>query len=272
MGPSESAEPGRNLARFAAFVAMIVGVFVLAAWWLDMEQVTYLVPGWPRMVRLTALGFILSGVALWLACTSYARATMACAALVGALGLVYLLVNGSYLNVYLDQLTLAEIPPAVDGMSASRMAPITAFGFLALGLSLLLAVPRRTALLHQALAIVALLVGWIGLARFAFGGDPLFVYSDMAVHTALLFPLLAAGALTLRPDAGIAALLISDGVGGGMARRLLPAAVVVPLAAGALAIYYERRATFGFETAVALFALLSMMVFVAFVWINAARG
>ena len=272
MGPSESAEPGRNLARFAAFVAMIVGVFVLAGWALDLEQVTYLVPGWPRMVRLTALCFILSGAALWLACAGYARLAMTGAVLVAALGAMLLLVHGSYINVYLDQLTFADIPPAVDGMSASRMAPATALGFVTLGLSLLFAMPRRTALLHQGLAVAALLVGWIGFARFVFGGEPLFAFSDMAVHTALMFLLVAAGALTLRPDAGIAALLISDGVGGGMARRLLPAAVVVPLVAGALAIYYERRATFGFESAVALFALLSMLVFVAFVWINAARG
>jgi PAS domain S-box-containing protein len=272
MGPSESAEPGRNLARFAAFVAMIVGVFVLAGWTFDLEQVTFLVPGWPRMVRLTALCFILSGATLWLACAGYARLTKAGAALIAALGAAVLLVHGSYINVYLDQLTFENIPPAVDGMSAARMAPATAIGFATLGLSLLFAMPRRTALLHQGLAVAALLVGWIGIARFVFGGEPLFAFSDMAVHTALMFLLVAAGTLTLRTDAGIAALLISDGVGGGMARRLLPAAVVVPLVAGALAIYYERRATFGFESAVALFALVSMLVFVAFVWINAARG
>ena len=67
-------------------------------------------------------------------------------------------------------------------------------------------------------------------------------------------------------------LLASDGVGGGMARRLLPAAFIVPLVAGALTIHYERRATFSFEAAVAIFALASMIAFVAFVWINAARG
>ena len=118
----------------------------------------------------------------------------------------------------------------------------------------------------------ALLVGWLGLSRYVFGGETLFAFADMAVHTALLILLLCAGALTLRTDAGIAALLASDGVGGGMARRLLPAAVIVPLVAGALTVHYERRATFSFEAAVAVFALLSIIAFVAFVWINAARG
>ena len=72
-------------------------------------------------------------------------------------------------------------------MSAPRMAPATAFGFLVLGLSLLFAVPRRSALLHQALAVAGLLIGWVGLSRFVFGGEALFPFADMAVHTAILF-------------------------------------------------------------------------------------
>jgi PAS domain S-box-containing protein len=272
MGISESADPGRSLARFAAFVALIVGVFVLAGWSLGMEQLTNIVPGWPRMVRLTAVGFMLAGASLWMACSGATRTSMGVAGAIAMLGTVMVLVHGSYWDVYLDQLSLGPIPAAVDGMPPPRMAPATAFGFQLLGLSLLFAGPRRSALLHQALAVAGLLVGWAGLSRFVFGGEPLFAFSDMAIHTALLFLLSCAGALTLRTDVGIAALLVSDGVGGAMARRLLPAAIVIPLAAGALTVHYERRATFGFEAAVAVFALLSMIVFVAFVWVNAARA
>src|SRR5688572_12013399 len=255
MGISESADPGRSLARFAAFVALIVGVFVLAGWSLDMEQLTHIVPGWPRMVRLTAVGFVLAGASLWMACSGARRTSMGVAGAIAMLGTVMLLAHGSYWDVYFDQLSLGPIPPAVDGMPPPRMAPATAFGFQLLGLSLLFAGPRRSALLHQTLAVAGLLVGWAGLSRFVFGGEPLFAFSDMAIHTALLFLLSCAGVLTLRTDAGIAALLVSDGVGGAMARRLLPAAIFIPLVAGALTVYYERRATFGFEAAVAVFAL-----------------
>src|SRR3954468_14349364 len=219
MGSLESADSSRNFARFAAFVALVVGCFVLAAWQLDMETLTNFVPGWPRMVRLTALGFILSGASLWLASVGAARSSMVFAAIVAASGTLVLIAQGSYWNVYLDDLSLAPVPAALDGMSAPRMAPATAFGFLMLGLSLLFAVPRRSALLHQALAIAGVLTGWVGLSRFVFGGDPLFPFAEMAVHTAVLFLLTSAGVLTLRTDAGIAALLVSDGVGGAMARR-----------------------------------------------------
>jgi PAS domain S-box-containing protein len=272
MGPSESADSSRNFARFAAFVALIIGSFVLAAWSLDLETLTNIVPGWPRMVRLTALGFILCGASLWLATAGLARWSMALGGIAAASGTIVLIAYGSYWNVYFDNLSLAAVPAAVEGMSPPRMAPATALGFQLLGLSLLFAAPRRSVLLHQGLAIAVLLVGWMGLSRFVFGGDPLFAMADRAVHTALLFLLIGTGVLTLRRDAGIAALLGSDGVGGAMARRLLPAAVVVPLAAGALSVYYERRAAFSSEIAIALLALVSTIVFVAFVWVNAARA
>ncbi len=188
------------------------------------------------------------------------------------MGLLILVRNVIGWNAHLEQFSLASIPAAVDQQPAVRMAPATAAALLLFGLSLIFSLRLRTALLHQGLAIAALLLGWLGISRYLFGGEALFAVADMSVHAASLILLLCAGALTLRTDAGIAALLASDGVGGGIARRLLPAAVIVPLVAGALTIHYERRATFSFEAAVAVFALASMIAFVAFVWINAARG
>src|SRR4051812_43481491 len=140
MGPSESADSSRNFARFAAFVALVVGCFVLAGWQLDMETLTNLVPGWPRMVRLTALCFLLSGASLWLATVGAARSSMVFGALVAACGLLMSIAQGSYWNVYLDNLSIGPVPAAPEGLSAPRMAPATAFGFLVLGLSLLFSV------------------------------------------------------------------------------------------------------------------------------------
>ena len=67
MGSPESAEQSRYFAQFAAFVALSFGLFVLAGWAFDMEQLTNIVPSWPKMVKLTALSFVLAGVSLWLA-------------------------------------------------------------------------------------------------------------------------------------------------------------------------------------------------------------
>jgi PAS domain S-box-containing protein len=267
-----SADSSRFLARFAAFVAVIIGVFVLMGWWLDMEPLTNIVAAWPRMARLSALTFILAGVALWLLTAGAARTALGFAGAVTAIGLLVLLTRMAGSQSPVEDGLLALVPSTVPGQETVRTAPATAMAFLLYGASLIFAVPRRTGMLHQSLAIGVFLVGWVGLARYLFGGESLFGFADMAIHTALLLLLLSSAAMTLRTDVGISALLASDGVGGGIARRLLPAAFVVPLFAGMLTVHYERRATFGFEAAVAVFALCSVVAFVAFIWLNAARG
>jgi len=268
-----SSDSSRFLARFAAFVAIIVGVFVLMGWWLDMEPLTNIVPGWPRMARLSAITFILAGIALWLASRGRTRPTCVVGALVAVIGFAGLLEQATGWRSPHEDWLLTLVPSRIAGHDLVRMAAPTSLAFLLLGTSLLLALFPRTGKLHQALAIGGFLVGWVGLSRYLFGGgDSLFGFADMAVHTALLILLLSAAALTLRTDVGIAELLASDGVGGGIARRLLPAAFIVPLIAGMLTVHYERRATFSFEAAVAVFALCSVVAFVAFIWINATRG
>ena len=269
---TDTAASSRFFSRFAAFVALTVGLFVIVGWTLGLEQLTNIVPHWPRMALLTAVTFLLGGITLWLAIVNAARAALAGAALVFAIGVVILVRDLVGSTAHLEQFSTEPMNLATQGLAPARMSPATALGFTLLGLSLALSLPRRSALLHQALAIGGVLIGWVGFSRYVFGGESLFVVANMAVHTALLLILLCAGTLSLRTDAGLAALLVSDGVGGGMARRLLPAAVLVPLIAGAFTIHYEHRSTFSFEAAVSVFALLSVIVFVAFVWINAARG
>ena len=268
----ESAEPSRNLAQFVAFVALAVGLFVLAGWAFGMDQLTNIVPTWPRVVRLTALAFILSGFALWLATIQKRVPAIIAAGLLTAIGAIVLVKYATGWDVYLDQLSLAQMPQVLDGNTPPRMAPASALAFFLLGASLLFAQRPRGALIHQGLAVVGMVLGWLGLSRYMFGGEPLFPFADMAVHTATLLLMLTGATLTLRPDAGVARLLASGGVGGAMARRLLPAAIIVPLLAGSLTLYFERHHTLSFATAVAFFALASVVVFVAFVWINAARG
>ncbi|HEU5134401.1 MAG TPA: PAS domain S-box protein [Steroidobacteraceae bacterium] len=272
MAVPESAEPSRNLAQFVAFVALVVGLFVLAGWTFDMEQITNIVPTWPKMVRLTALAFILAGVALWLATIEARKPAIIAAGAVTAIGAFVLLRYATGWGPYLDQLSFAQMPEVIDGHTPPRMAMATALAFLLLGASLLFAQQPRGALTHQALAVGGMLIAWLGLSRYLFGGEPLLPFADMAVHTTVLMLMLTGAALTLRPDAGIARLMASGGVGGAMARRLIPAAILVPLLAGSLTLYVERRGILSFETSIALFALSSAVVFLAFVWVNAWRG
>ncbi|HEU4778551.1 MAG TPA: PAS domain S-box protein [Steroidobacteraceae bacterium] len=272
MSITERAESSQFFAQFAAFVALAAGVFVFAGWTLDLEPLTNLVPGWPRISRLTALAFATSGAALWLASIPMIRSAVAVSLLTTAIGLLVLFRYALSWDAYIDQLLLSPVPGMEFGVVPPRMAPSTAVGFCCFGMSILCALRTRTAWAHQALAILVLLIGWMGLSRFIFGGDALLPFVNVAAHGSILFLLIASGALTLRRDAGVAKLLASDGVGGSMARRLLPAAILVPLFAGAMTLRIERSGTLGHEAAVSLFALSAVIAFATFVLINAARG
>ncbi len=270
MGASAGADTNHFPAQLAAFVTIAVGMFVLIGWTFDIEPLTNIAPSWPKMVRLTALALVLAGVTLWLATMGWRVAAACGAALLAAIGLLLLIRNASGWNVYIDQLSLAPLPPD-GGAPLPRMAPATAVSMLLLGTSIACSLQRRLALLHQALAVLGLLVAWFGLSHFVFAGQAVFAFAQMAFHTAVLLLLLHAGALTLRSEAGLAALLSSGGAGGGLARRLLPAAIVVPLVAGVLTLQSQRSGMLSFEGAVSLFALSSVVVFAAFVWIQASR-
>ena len=169
----ESAEPSRNLAQFVAFVALAVGLFVLAGWAFGMEQLTNIVPAWPRMVRLTALSFIVSGIALWLATIRLRVPAIAAAALLTAIGALVLIKHFTGWDVYLDQLSLAQMPEIIDGNTPPRMAPATALAFLLLGASLLFAQQPQRCIGPPGLAVVGMVLGWLGLSRYMFGGEPL---------------------------------------------------------------------------------------------------
>jgi hypothetical protein len=54
----------------------------------------------------------------------------------------------------------------------------------------------------------------------------------LAFHTVLLLLALSFGMLIARPEKGLMALATSNSIGGVMVRRLLPAAVGIPVAVG----------------------------------------
>ncbi len=272
MGSLADAASNKYFAQFTAFLSMAFGAFIFAGWAFDLDPLTNLVPGWPRVSRLTALGFVAGGFAQWMCTLPRRGPAIAVAMLLVSIGLLCLLRYAFGWTAYIDQLTLAPIPESVNGETPPRMAPATAVAFCFLGLSLVASQQQRTAIAHQALAILVVIFGWLGLSRYVFGGEPLVPFVNVAPHAAIVLIVIGSGALTLRTDAGLARLLASEGVGGSMARRLLPAAIFVPLVAGALALHFERGGTLGYETAVSVFALTGVIAFAAFVVINAARG
>lgn len=270
-----------SFARGVSAVTFCVSVSVLAGWQFGISSLTSILPTWPKMVALTALAFALAAVSLGLqlrafaapnalADNAHAQVSRACALLVVIIGLIGLIARLLGWNLRLDNLSIERLPatpavPAVGSMSAA-----TALAFVLLGVALLVARSSRFTRVYQTCAILASLMGWLGFSRYVYGGEPFVPYAAMAIHTAAMFLVLGAGVLSLRSDVGLMALFTSNAAGGLSVRRLLPAAVFVPLVAGSLALYAERIGWVGTQAAVSLFALTSVIVFAALLWINGA--
>jgi two-component system, sensor histidine kinase and response regulator len=266
----------RRVVRTAVVALPILGGAVLAGWHFEVEFLKSLLhPGGVAMNPLTAVLFLLSGVAVGLLVWAEpdpgpvrTRAGTALGAAVAALAFLTLLDN------------VLPWLPAVDAMlfrselGENRMAPNTALCFVLAGgaLAFLDRRVRGSHLPAQGMILAVGAVTLLALTGFLFSVGAFYGvegYIPMALNTALGFALLTLALLALRPEREPVATLVEDTAGGMTARRLVPAAVALPLVLGLVRIEGERAGFFGFETGVTLFALATVLAFLVLIWWSA---
>lgn len=158
---------------------------------------------------------------------------------------------------------------------STRMAPSAACAFLLNGVALtMLDVETRQGMRPaQYLGLIALflsLMAWLGYAYqtsfFTVGNWP-----EMTAPTAGIFIALSIGVICARPRSGVMALLTSGSAGGHLARRLLPAAILVPLAFGWLRLLGEKAGYLDKSFGIPLLTMVNVLLFLFLVWRSATR-
>jgi hypothetical protein len=242
----------------AGIFAIVVGGVVLLGWLFKLPTLQSILPGLPKMVANTALAFVLSGLSLWLASTSalgHNRHHRLAQILAGLVLLISLLTLSQYLfgwNLGIDELLFTDPVGPEATSSPGRSSPRTTLAFSLVGLALLLlpgANPRRH-WLAQFLTLTAIFIALLALVGYSFNLAFFYsisAYTGMALHTALTFLVLGVGLLFLQPTQGLMAVLTGHTLGGAMARRLLLAAIVVPLAVGWVSISGRRAGLYTVE-------------------------
>jgi signal transduction histidine kinase/DNA-binding response OmpR family regulator len=271
----------RSFSRVASILAIFVGCMVLAGWSFDVGVLERILPGLVAMNPISAVGFVLAGVSAWLlqkqrASLRVRRIAQACALIVALLGLLKLLQMLIGWESGIDQLLFAqklEVEAASTGFP-NRMAPNTALCFLLLGGALYFLDGRtrrgRWPAQYLALAVVGIslpaLVGYLYGVTYLYG---IASYIPMALHTALTLVVLSVGLLCARPERGLMAVVTSRDLEGVVARRLLPAAILVPLVLGWLRLRGQKIGLYGTELGVSLITVANMVVLAALVWWSA---
>ena len=251
---------------------MVIGFLVLVGWMFDIPTLRNVGPDQSNMKANAALAFILGGLSLWLL-TGKQRQSVArlpvqvCATIVLLIAVSTLAEYLSTRDFGIDQILVRDNTTPIETFPG-RMSPATAINFLLMGCALLLLSSRRGAGLSEYPTTMALIIAGAAVIGHFYGVSSLFrigIYASMALHTALTFILLGLGILSAQPAYGIINILTNDSLASLLARRLLPAAIGIPIVVGWLVLMGERIGYFDNAFGLALFALSNIIVLSALI-------
>ena len=266
----------QSFAKGAGLAVSLAGALVLAGWALDLTVVKSISSGFVSMKPNVALAFVLGGVTLHLLSTGPTNGHLRFVALASAfvVAVIGFLTLSEYLygwNLNIDHLLFSEPAGALGTSAPARMAPTSALCLFLIGVSLLVLDVRRCYPVAQLLTIVAALVSLTAFIGYVYGVGSLYAGGSstaMALHSTLCFLLLSSGILLTRQDHGLLAIVTSDAAGGVMARRLLPAAILIPLLLGWVTVLDEEAGLHGPAFGVFLVVIWSIVSFAALTWWN----
>ena len=268
----------RVVVAVAACGVLAVGALALIdRWW----NVPPALPGLATMEVNTAVGLVLAALALWCLRVEAApigtiRLGRVCAVGVMALGVLTLAEYPLDTDFGIGNGLFQHSVSAGSAGSTGRMSSATASAFAFLGAALLLLDRRAPGGLWCAhISILpVLIVAFIALSAHLYGRMALyrvFPFSSIALHTALCFAALCLGVLSARPERGIMGLLVGDSLGGFLARRWLPGALVSIPTLFWLRLKGEEAGYFGNEFGIALMALVVILLLVGVMWWSAVQ-
>jgi signal transduction histidine kinase len=154
------------------------------------------------------------------------------------------------------------------------MASNTALSLLFCGLAVLFfsAETRRRFAPAQGFVLIAGLLGLLALIGHVYHVlllKRLGSAFPMSWDAALALVFFCLSFLAAQPNRRVMAIITSNTVGGTMARRLLPMAIFVPWLLGLMLLLGEQAGYYSRESALSLFAAISILIFTGLIWWNA---
>ena len=264
------------LSRVASVAVLTLALSVLVGWWLEHPGLRSGVVGLIAMNPVSAIAFILASVALRLLLSesppprSRLLARL-CAAVVVLLALLCLSRLFIAWDLGPDRLLFRDQLARADEGRPNRMAPNTALNFVLLGMALLCLDyrTRRGWRPAEGLALTAGVFGLVAVAGYVYGSSVLYgvgTFIPMAANTAIGFLILSTGVICARPGQGLPALFLSRSAGALLARRLLPAALIVPLAFGWLRLEGQKLGLYDTTGGVSFMVTATTLILAVLVW------
>ena len=254
----------KHVSRSLALAAACIGGLGFAGWVFDIDALKRIHPAWVTMKANTALCLILAGFAVALLVEEKIsgirrRVMQACAGIIFGVGFFTFGEHLGWWPPVLDQALFAESLEQAGRSFPGRMNPPSTINFMLLSLSILFIDARRRKGLWPAQLCVFTVIAVTFLIFLTYFYDVeipegLKIYLSIALHTTLAFLLLATAILLARPDRGIITVFLSTNTAGIIARRMLPAAILLPALIGWICTHGHNAGYYGRGGSTALLA------------------
>lgn len=261
-----------DLSQSVGLVGITAGLIALCGWSVLPAYVIRHLWFIAQVHPNAALGFILVGFSLRLA--RYDGVTpwvhTACKLFrisVGLLGLLSLANIWFHLGLGIDKFVVRDPTAVMPGL----MPAAAALCFYLLGCALVLLTAGRN-WLCQIVALGVTTISTSALIANSYGWlapQALPDYLTMPTTTALLLMLLSLGVVSSNAHHTLMTVMTSNSVGGAMARRLLPASLLIPIVLGFLRIKGQDAGWFGPPLGLVLHVVATMVLLALFIWWNA---
>ena len=223
-----------------------------------------------------AFSLVMGGGALLLldlgsATVSRRVAATAMSALVLVVGALTLSEHLFRVDLGIDQLLATEPPGAAATTSPNRFGLPGSISLTLLGAGLLALAARRRVAVH--FGVVTAFLVLVPAVGYVYAITPFYStvgLTGIAWPTVLALLSLAIGVTVAAP--GGLSLLWRDNPGGELVRRLLPAAVLIPLVLGYFRVQGERHGLYGAPAGSGLFALTLVLLLAGLLWRNGRQS
>lgn len=269
----------RSVCLTSALVSAAIGMVALLGWFTHTPALQSIFPGFVCMKFNTALGLIVSAMALiglW-SCDSSLRAdhrfgramVFLLSALVILNGASVLIEYATGADLHVDQLFWNQAPDEPTAFFPGRMSPVVALNFICLGIAFLVLCFRRRQWIAQFAGLLCLFSALAAITGYFYGARVLYAAGHstaVALNSGVALLCVSIGTLCLQPERGLVRMLASPGLDGLVARRFVPAAVLIPFVIGWIRLQAQYRGLIDTETGLALFCLANIILFLALIW------
>ena len=228
----------------AGLLSAVIGGLVLIGWWRDIDALRTIIPGLIPTIPNTAVAAILGGLAVLSAVRAerdarFNTVTLWLAAALTVLGTLFVIERALTVDLGIDLLLFGNSVKGWEGTSPGRPAINSAVVMMVDGLALLLldVKTERDRRPSEGLSAVGAVIAFVAIVGYMYGVRGLYSFgprTGMALLTAIMLCILSVGILFVRPSQGAVSYIAVADPSGAMVRRLIPAALIVPIGLGAL--------------------------------------